>query len=307
MNNQEKTTILVTGATGTVGSEVVKQLASISSSSSGHKIRAAVHSKNKADKLKQFDDKRVEIVELDYTKPETVSDALNKVDKLYLQTLPVPDVTDICFNLVKEAKKNNVKYIVKLSAMGADSSRSTILRLHGEEEKIIGDSGIPYIFLRPPAFMQNFITQFGHTIRTQNAFYVPGGDAKMSFVDARDIAAIAVRMLLTNNSDGESLQQYENKGYDITGQDALSYMQVADILSNEVGKKISYIEITEDDARKGMEKTGIDGWYIDIMIELFRIIRAGYGSETTAAVEHITGRKPISFAQFAKDYAEVFM
>jgi hypothetical protein len=81
---------------------------------------------------------------------------------------------------------------------------------------------------------------------------------------------------------------------------------VADILSNEVGKKISYIDINEDEARKGMEKTGTGGWFIDIMIELFRIIRAGYGSETTAAVEHITGRKPISFAQFAKDYAEVF-
>jgi uncharacterized protein YbjT (DUF2867 family) len=303
MNNQEKT-ILVTGANGTVGSEVVKQLASISSSS-GYKIRAAVHSKNKADKLKQFGNKRVEIVELDYTKPDTVADALNKVDKLYLQTLPVPDVTDICSNLVKEAKKNGVEYIVKLSAMGADSDpRSTILRLHGEEEKIIGDSRIAYTFLRPPAFMQNFVTQFGHTIRTQNAFYVPAGDAKMSFVDARDIAAIAAEML-TNNSNGGS-QQHENKAYDITGQDALSYRQVADILSNEVGKKISYIDITEDDARKGMEQIGMGDWFIDIMIELFRIIRAGYGSERTAAVEHITGRKPISFAQFAKDYAEVF-
>ena len=227
MNNQEKT-ILVTGATGTVGSEVVKQLTSISPSSSGHKIRAAVHSKNKPDKLKQFDNKRVEIVELDYAKPETVADALSKVDNLYLQTLPIPDVTDICSNLVKEAKKNNVKYIVKLSAMGADSDpRSTILRLHGEEEKIIADSGIAYTFLRPPAFMQNFVTQFGHTIRTQNAFYVPAGDAKMSFVDARDIAAIAVGML-TNNSNGGS-QQHHNKAYDITGQDALSYRQVADI------------------------------------------------------------------------------
>jgi uncharacterized protein YbjT (DUF2867 family) len=287
MNDQEKT-ILVTGATGTVGSEVVKQLTSISPSSSGHKIRAAVHSKNKADKLKQFDNKRVEIVELDYAKPETVADALNKVDNLYLQTLPIPDVTDICSNLVKEAKKNNVKYIVKLSAMGADSDpRSTILRLHGEEEKIIADSGIAYTFLRPPAFMQNFVTQFGHTIRTQNAFYVPAGDAKMSFVDARDIAAIAVGML-TNNSNGGS-QQRHNKAYDITGQDALSY-----------------IDITEDGARKGMEQFVMSDWFIDIMIELFRIIRAGYGSETTAAVEHITGRKPISFAQFAKDYAEVF-
>ena len=208
MNSQEKT-IVVTGATGTVGSEVVKQLTSISSSSSssssGHKIRAAVHSKNKADKLKQFDNKRVEIVELDYTKPETVADALNKVDKLYLQTLPVPDVTDICSNLVKEAKKNGVEYIVKLSAMGADSERgSTILRLHGEEEKIIGDSGVAYTFLRPPAFMQNLVTQFGHTIRTQNAFYVPAGDGKMSFVDTRDIATIAARMLTNNGNGGEA-------------------------------------------------------------------------------------------------------
>lgn len=300
MNNHKEKTILVTGATGTVGSEVVKQLAAISSSS-GHKIRAAVHSKNKTG---QLGDKRVEIVDLDYTKPETVAYALNSVDKIFLQTLPTPNVTDISSNLVNEAKKNSVKYIVKLSAIGASDSesRSTILRLHGEEEKIIEDSGIPYTFLRPPAFMQNFVTQFGHTIRTQNAFYVPAGDAKMSFVDTRDIGAVAA-VMLTNTNHGAS-QQHENKAYDITGQDALSYRQVADILSNEVGKKISYIDITEDDARKGMKQIGMDEWFINIMIELFRIIRAGYGSETTTAVEHITGRKPISFAQFAKDYAE---
>jgi uncharacterized protein YbjT (DUF2867 family) len=300
MNNHKEKTILVTGATGTVGSEVVKQLAAISSSS-GHKIRAAVHSKNKTG---QLGDKRVEIVDLDYTKPETVAYALNSVDKIFLQTLPTPNVTDISSNLVNEAKKNSVKYIVKLSAIGASDSesRSTILRLHGEEEKIIKDSGIPYTFLRPPAFMQNFVTQFGHTIRTQNAFYVPAGDAKMSFVDTRDIGAVAA-VMLTNTNHGAS-QQHENKAYDITGQDALSYRQVADILSNEVGKKISYIDITEDDARKGMKQIGMDEWFINIMIELFRIIREGYGSETTTAVEHITGRKPISFAQFAKDYAE---
>jgi uncharacterized protein YbjT (DUF2867 family) len=92
--------------------------------------------------------------------------------------------------------------------------------------------------------MQNLVTQFGHTIRTQNAFYVPAGDGKMSFVDTRDIATIAARML-TNNGNGGGSQQHHNKAYDITGQDALSYRQVADILSNEVGKKISYIDIRE--------------------------------------------------------------
>jgi uncharacterized protein YbjT (DUF2867 family) len=221
-----------------------------------------------------------------------------------LQTLPVPDVTAITSNLVKEAKKNDVKHIVKLSAMGADSELgSTILQLHGKEEKIIEESGIPYTFLRPPALMQNFITQLGYTIRTQSAFYVPVGDAKMSFIDARDIAAVAARVL-TNGNDGS--QQHVNKSYDITGSDALSYSQAAEILSSHVGKKISYIDVTEEDARKGMKRLGADDWFIDVMLELFRVIRAGYGSQTTTAVESITGKKPISFAQFANDHAKFF-
>jgi uncharacterized protein YbjT (DUF2867 family) len=303
MRNHQEKTILVTGATGTVGGEVVKQLAAISSSS-GYNVRAAVHSNNKSVKLRQLNSEDIEIVDLDYNKQETVAHALNNVDKIFLQTLPTPNVADICSNIINEAKKNGVKYVVKLSAMGADSEpRSTVLRFHGEEEKIIEDSGIPYTFLRPPAYMQNFVTQFGHTIKTQNAFYVPAGDAKMSFIDSRDIAAITAE-ILTKDNTGLSRQHYENKAYDITGPDALSYRQAADILSSEVGKKISYVNITEDDSRKGMKQIGMGDWFIDIMMELFRIIRAGYGSETTTVVEDITGRKPIPFAQFAKDYAE---
>src|SRR5918994_182359 len=304
MRDHQEKTILVTGATGTVGSEVVKQLAAISSSS-GYNVRAAVHSNNKSVKLRQLNSEDIEIVDLDYTKQETVAHALNNVDKIFLQTLPTPNVADICSNIINEAKKNGVKYVVKLSAMGADSEpRSTVLRLHGEEEKIIEDSGIPYTFLRPPAYMQNFVTQFGHTIKTQNAFYVPAGDAMMSFIDSRDIGAITAGILTRNNS-GSSLQ-HKNKAYDITGPDAISYGQAANILSSEAGKKISYVNITEEDARKGMKQIGMSDWFIDIMVELFRIIRAGYGSETTMVVEDITGRKPISFAQFAKDYAKVF-
>jgi uncharacterized protein YbjT (DUF2867 family) len=165
--NNHKETILVTGATGTVGSEVVKHLAGLSPSSD-YNVKAAIHSKNKSDQLRQFENKGVEIVDLDFTKQETVTRALNNVDKVFIQTIPVPNVADISSNLINEAKKNDVKYVVKLSAMGAGSEpESTILRVHGEEEKIIQDSGIPYTFLRPPAFMQNFVTQLGHTIRTQ--------------------------------------------------------------------------------------------------------------------------------------------
>src|SRR5947209_6873902 len=164
-------TNLVTGATGTVGSEVVKQLAS---SSSGHEVvRAAVHSQYKADKLKR-DNRGFELVQLDYNRSETIANSLNNVDKLFLLTLPAHNMTEISSNFVKKAKKNGVQYIVKLSVMGADEEPGLVIgRLHRQAEKIIEDSGISYPFLRPGSFMQSFLPTkffFGQTIKTQMRF-----------------------------------------------------------------------------------------------------------------------------------------
>jgi uncharacterized protein YbjT (DUF2867 family) len=295
------TTILVTGATGTVGSEVVKQLVSSSSSSDNDIIiRAAIHSQNKTDNFKEY--KTLQIVDMDYNKSETIADALNDVDKLFLLTLPAPNMA-VYSNLVKEIRKyGGINHIVKLSSMAAEETglAATIGRIHREEEKIIEESGIPFTFLRPPAFMQNFITQFGYTIRTQNAFYVPVGDAKMSFVDARDVAAVSVQALISDS------QQHIGKAYATTAQEAISYGQAAEILSKEVGRRISYVDIPEEDARKGMKQNGMDDWLIDAIMEFCSIIRAGYASKTTNVVEQIIGRRPLSFSQFAKDYAKFF-
>ena len=119
------------------------------------------------------------------------------------------------------------------------------------------ESGIPFTFLRPPAFMQNFITQFSYTIRTHNAFYIPAGDAKMSFVDARDVAAVSVQALI-----GDS-QQHIRKAYAITAQEAISYGQAAEILSKEVGRRISYVDIPEEDSRKGWKRMA---WMIGLLM-----------------------------------------
>jgi len=298
------TTILVTGATGTVGNEVVKQLVS-SSDHNNIVIRAAVHSQDKADKFKIYG-KTVETVNMDYNKPETIADALNHVDKLFLLTLPAPDMA-VYSNLLKEIREynGNINHIVKLSSMAAaaeETGLGTIIgRIHREEEKIIEESKIPFTFLRPPAFMQNFITQFGYTIRTQDAFYVPAGDAKISFIDARDIAAVSVKALTSNDN-----QQYIGKAYMITAQEAISYRQAAEILSKQVGRRISYMDIPEEDARKAMKQNGMNDWLIDAIMEFYSIIKAGHASKTTNEVEQIIGRKPISFSQFAKDYAEFF-
>ena len=131
--------ILGTGATGTVGSEIVKQLTSPSASPSlgigVRAVRAAVHSQNKADELANY--KKVEVVNMDYNKPQTLAEALNNVDKLFWLTLPGPNMTEVSSNLIKEAKENGVRHIVKLSVMGADAEPGTTIgRLHRYEEKL---------------------------------------------------------------------------------------------------------------------------------------------------------------------------
>jgi uncharacterized protein YbjT (DUF2867 family) len=290
MNKNYENTILLTDPTGTVGNAVVKQLAS----SGQNIIRVAVDTKNKVDKLKYAH----EIANIDYTRPETIADALNNVDRL-LRIPPSVEMIDISSSFIEEAKKNGVKFIVKLSTMGADLEPGyTSGRLHRQVEKIIEESGIPYIFLRLNSFMQNFLTRSSQTTKNQNAFYLPAGDGKISFVDARDVAAVAVEVLTKNGS------QHLNKVYEITGPEALSHSQVAEILSKENGRRISYVDISEEDARNRIKQMGVEDWFIDNAMELYNMYRSGYRSQTTAVVEQLTEQKPKSFSQFAKDYAQ---
>ena len=291
-------TILVTGASGTVGSEVINQL---SSASADANIRAAAHSIESIKKVTKSES--VEPIQIDYNKPDTLKDALKDVDRVFLLTPFQSDMVELSSNFLKEIENaENIKHIVKLSVMGADSEPGIIgSRLHRQVEKIIEDSEIAFTFLRPNFFMQNFVTFFSQSIKEQGAFYLPAGDGKVSFVDVRDIAAVAVQAL-TKNNDG----RHDGKAYTITGPEAISYGDVAKILSEQVHKNISYVDISEDDARKGMKETGSDEWTINYMIELFDIIRKGYLSEVSSVIDEVTGKRPITLSQFAKDYSNAF-
>jgi uncharacterized protein YbjT (DUF2867 family) len=290
--------ILVTGATGNIGSEVVRQL---SSTAPAVNIKAAVHSAQNIKKVKEEGD-RVEVVLIDYNKPETLKEALNQVDKLFLLTPDVPNAPELASNMVIEAKKAGIRHIVKQSVMGADLEADVgIMRLHRQAEKIIEQSGIPFTFLRPNEFMQNFVNFHSPSIKNNNAFYLPLEDAKVSIVDVRDIAAVAVKSL-TEDRNGK----HDNKTYLITGPEALSYHQAAEILSNATDKKISYVNISEEEARGAMKEMGMSDWIINTISELYDYFRKGNASQVTSAVEEVTGRKPISFSQFAKDHASAF-
>ncbi len=188
--------------------------------------------------------------------------------------------------------------------MNADAQPGYAMgRLHRVEEKIIEESQIPYTFLRPTTFMQNFINYFDFTIKNQNAFYFHGGDVPISFIDARDIAAVATNIL----SLTEDQHAFINKSINVTGPESLSYSQAAEILSKEIGRTITYLDVSEDDARNGMKQSGMSDWLINIIMDsLNYIIRGEYGSQTSEAIEQIIGRKPTVFVQFVRDYLHYF-
>jgi uncharacterized protein YbjT (DUF2867 family) len=290
-------TILVTGATGTLGSEVVKQLAG---SISDVKVKAAVHSIENANKAQH---EKVETIQIDYDKPESLSSAFKGTDKLFLLTHPSPKTVEHESNLLNEAKKSGVRHIIKQSVMGADLKADVeVMRLHRQAEQIIEESKIPYTFLRPNEFMQNFVNFHSHSIKNNDAFYLPAQDAKVSIVDVRDIAAVAVKALTDNNRTG----MHHNKAYLITGPEAIPYHHAAEILTTATGRKVDYVSISDEEARGGMKEANMGDWLINTILELYDYYRKGNASYVSSAVEEVIGRKPITFAQFANEYAEAF-
>lgn len=289
------TTILITGATGTVGQEVVKHLAMLDGDV---RIRAGVHSVIKGENLKRLPD--VEIVEMDFEDQDSLHAAFTHVDKVFLVTPFEEDQVQMAKTLVDEAKRTGVKHIVRLSALGADAEPGIQLgRWHREIEKYIEDSGIPYTFLRPASFMQNFVTYSDKSIKEEGRFYQSKGEGKVAYIDTRDIAAVAVEALI-----GEG---HEGKIYELTGPEALSNDDVAQIISEVTGKQVGYVDVPVQEAKLVMKEQGVPEKLADALVELDEVYKAGYSNEVNDEVQYVTGKKPHSFKQFVADYKECFI
>lgn len=279
--------ILITGASGNVGSEVLRQAVA-----AGLKLRAAYQTPDKAAKAPPG----VETVLVDFSKPFTLGPALKGIDKLFLVGPPTADLPALEANVVAEAKRAGVPHIVKLSAMGGRAA--TFPGMHAESEDRIKTSGLAYTFVRGNGFMQNFVLYDSPTIRSQNAFYGTVGDGAVSHIDIRDIAAVVVRVLGDKGREG--------KAYDLTGPEALTNSQVAEKISRAVGRKVSYVNLAPADYKKAVLGAGVPEWSADALIDLQRLYREGGASRVTSAVEDITGRKATTFDQFLKDHASAF-
>lgn len=282
--------ILVSGATGTNGSEIVRLL-----SAAGVPVRALVRNRAKAAAI---EGPNVEIVEGDFDKPETLEAALQGIDKALMLPPLVNNMVELQHNFIEAAKRAGVRHVVKFSAFGADPNSSIMLgKWHGQSEKELEASGMAYTHLQPNGFWQNMLA-FGPSIAGEGKFYLPSGDAKISNVDTRDIAAVAAAVL---KEDG-----HEGKTYLITGPEALSYYEVADKLSALLGKPVTYVDVSPEDYKATMVQWGVPEWLADALNELFGIYRAGYGAVVTNVVAEVAKKEPITFEQFARDHINVF-
>lgn len=276
--------ILVTGAPGNVGSEVVHELQKL-----GIPFRVGVFDQNAA----RFDSSRyMELVPFDFTKPESYQDAFNGIKRLFLVRPPaLSNVQRDIAPALRAAVSCGVEHIVFLSLQGVEKNHVVP---HHKIEQMILESGVRYTFLRASFFMQNLSTTQAAEIREQSEIGLPVGAAKTSLIDVRDIAAVAVRALTED--------QHADKKYTLTGAESLDYYEVAEKLSRVLNRRIRYtnpsvLEFIGQQLRAGHLLN-----YTLVVAALYTITRMGNARAITHDVETILGRAPILFDQFAHDY-----
>ncbi len=275
--------ILVTGATGNVGSEVIALL-----SQAGVPVRATARDLANVPAVAQ-----VEWVQADFTDNASLATAVAGVDKLVLISPAHVDMVQHQLAVVAAARQAGVKHIVKLSGLGAGPDAPIRLpRNHYEIEQAIIASGIDYTFVRPNLFMQVLIGSVD-SIESDGAIYAPAGDGAISFTDVHDVASTIVSSLMD--------QHQKNAVLEITGPAALTYTEAASQLGQAIGKPVKYIAVEPETARNAMASSGMDKWLVEAFLELFSIYRAGYGvSVLSDTVARVTGRPAINFADFAR-------
>jgi uncharacterized protein YbjT (DUF2867 family) len=273
-----KQAILVTGASGVLGSAIVG-----AALNAGLAVRQGVRDPKKANP-------GADAVHLDYTAPATFSPALAGVSGLLLIAPPLDlNASAELGPLISAAKTAGVKHIVFISAFGANHNEQGPLRII---EQLAMDSGIPYTILRPNFFMENFSVGFlAGSIKTQGAIYLPAGDAKTSFISVRDIAAVVVAVFQRNLAGQE---------FDLTGPEALDHTEVARIIAQVSGRPVAYHALTEEQMAAGARSSGMPEPAIAYLTMLYGAVRAGFAAEVTGDVEKVTGRKPIRFEEFAQ-------
>ena len=283
--------ILVTGATGNIGSELVKQLVA-----KGLPTRVITRDEQKISHLGSA----VEGVIGDRHKSGVVKEALRGVDKVFLLPVLFDENHEADRLLIEEAKQAGVRRIVKVSSGAVRfGDKNTIGVLHRQKEVLVEESGIPWTFLRPGGFMSNAVRFWGETIKAHATVFNPAGDGKTAPISPYDIAAVAAVALTTNG--------HEAKAYDLTGPELLSTHDQVRILSKALGKPIQCIDIPVEVAAERMESSGLPEPLVQSLTELWFQIRKGEGAFQSNEVERITGQPGQTFETWCYEHRSAFL
>ena len=278
--------ILVTGATGNVGREVIRLLLNQDCD-----VYAAVRN---TDNAQQMLGSNIHYVSFDFTNPNTWASAFESVNKIFLVRPPaLANVRKYIAPALNAAKQVGVQQVVFLSILGADRNRFVP---HSKIESYIDQLGIPATFLRASFFMQNLNTTHREDIKTRSELFMPPGNGRTSFIDVRDIAAVAVRTLV---EDG-----HIHKAYALTGGEALTYYEVADIFTAVLGKPIRYTNPSLLSFVGQICDRGLPMSFVLVMAAIYTTARLGLAGSITTDVEQLLARPPLTMQQYVEDYRQ---
>jgi len=281
--------ILVTGASGSVGKAVLAEVAR-----SGAPHRAMYRSKQEASKAPAG----TETVIADFSDKASLAAALRGVDSVYLVCSPIPDLVQLEGNVIEASQAAGIRRVVLNSALGAGDYGKSFPSWHRKVEDKLKATKLAYCILRPNSFMQNVLTYYAPSIRAQGAFYGAMGNARTTYLDVRDIAVVAAKVLRGGEHDG--------KTYELNGPEALTYPEVAQKISQHAGIAAKYVDIPVDAQRKAMLDQGMPDWQVTALLDLQEYYTGGKGGTVDGVLQRLLGRPSITMDKFLAEFAAEF-
>lgn len=278
-----KETILVTGASGTIGRELVRYLIANNTC-----VRIAARDEQK---VTEFKNCGCPVISFDYEKERTFDKAFDGISGFYL-SVPLwrSPIDELILPAIESAKKHGVTHIVSLGAIGLQLDKETPLSIL---EEYVKHCGLQFTILRPNLLMQTVLALSSYMVKKYREIRLPAGDARISFVDARDVAEAAAIALVDPS--------HRNKVYNLTGSKALSHSEIANILSRICGNTISYIPVSHNEAQKNLTKEGWSAEKTSMMVGLYEIAKHGWCEAVFPDLANLLEHEPVLFEQFAED------
>ena len=276
--------ILVTGATGNIGSNLVPSLAESAT------VTAMVRNPEKA---RQRFGAEINLVEGQFGDAGSLVRAMSGADTVVSIVPPSPECVEFVSAIITAAQNAGVRKIVRVSAIkAAEDGRTENTRLHGQCDRLLQESGLVYTILRPNYFMQNIFMSLD-TIATNDCFYAGMGEGRLAMIDVRDVSDAIVAAAISD--------AFDNQVYELSGPESISLHDVAAALSKVLGRKIAYVPISPDDVEATLLQMGFGEWMADLLREYSEAYGDDWGDLVTGNVELLTGHPPRNFEAFVRE------